>query len=195
MDEEICKVEGCNNPVKHKKWQECGPHYHRFRTYGDYTTLKRTTSNATWDERLTPDKWTVTPGPLSTPCWLWNPKLSDQGYAVIKYHQKAYKVYRVMWERANGETIPAGMSACHRCDNPACVNPEHIFIGTHDENMRDMISKGRQSAPRGLTDDQVRTIRAAVKGGARQKDVCDAMGIGSDTVSRIVNYKLYKNVI
>lgn len=99
-----------------------------------------------------------------------------------------------MWERANGEKIPPGKAALHRCDQPSCVNPGHIFIGTQLDNIQDMVSKGRQRAPRGLTDDQVRAIRAMVKGGMKQTEVANLMGIDSGTVSRIVNRKLYKTV-
>lgn len=190
----MCKVEGCTRDVTRKKWGECESHYYRRTTYGNYDEQRRTQSNASWDERLTEDKWTVTPGPLETDCWIWGRTLNSDGYATIKYHQKAYKVYRVMWERLHGRRIPEGKSALHRCDTPSCINPHHIFIGTQEDNIRDMVSKGRQRAPRGLTDDQVRQVRAMVRGGMRQSEVMRVMGLDSSTVSRIVNRKIYRNV-
>lgn len=190
----MCKVEGCTRDVTRKKWGECESHYYRRTTYGNYDEQRRTQSNASWDERLTEDKWTVTPGPLETDCWIWGRTLNSDGYATIKYHQKAYKVYRVMWERLHGRRIPEGKSALHRCDTPSCINPHHIFIGTQEDNIRDMVSKGRQRAPRGLTDDQVRQVRAMVRGGMRQSEVMRVMGLDSSIVSRIVNRKIYRNV-
>lgn len=194
MNRETCKVEGCTEAVTRRKWQECESHFYRRTTYGNYDEQRRTRSNATWDDRLTEDKWAVTPGPLETDCWIWQGTLNSDGYATIKYKQKTFKVYRVMWERFHGETIPPGKSALHRCDTPACMNPRHIFIGTQIDNIRDMVSKGRQSSNRGLTDDEVRTIRAMVRGGMRQSEVVQLMGVDSGTVSRIVNRKLYKHV-
>lgn len=194
MNENTCKVPGCQKPIRVKRTQECSVHYLRFRASGDYTT-KRTPSNATWDERLTPDNWTETPGPLETPCWIWKMKPNSQGYAVMKYHQKAYKVYRVMWERHNGKKIPPGINACHRCDTPSCVNPEHIFLGTQQDNIADMVSKGRQSSYRKLSDDEIRSIRAMVRGGMRQSEVSRVTGVDSGTVSRVVNRKLYRHVV
>lgn len=191
---DICSVDGCDREVYRKPRQECMTHYHRFRRHGDYDTVLRTPSSYTWEERLTPDKWNEVPGPLDTPCWIWKMKPNSDGYAVMKYRQKAYKVYRVMWERSTGQTIPAGMSALHRCDTPACVNPTHIRIGTQEENIADMMSKGRQRSSRGLTDTQVRTIKALVRGGMRQSEVCRLLGVDSSTVSRIITGKLYRDV-
>lgn len=113
----------------------------------------------------------------------------------MKYLQREYKVYRVMWERANDRAIPEGLNACHRCDVRNCVNPEHIFIGTQVENIADMVSKGRQRSSRALSDDQVRAIRAMVRGGMRQAEVVRLLDIDSSTVSRIVTRALYKDVV
>lgn len=194
MSEHTCKVDGCTRDVTRKKYQECESHFYRRTTYGNYDEQRRTRSNDSWDERLTVDKWVVSPGPLETDCWIWQRTLNSDGYATIKYHQRTYKVYRVTWERLHGTHIPPGKSALHRCDTPACINPYHIFIGTQVDNINDMVSKGRQNSPKGLTDDQVRQIRAMVRGGMRQSEVVRAMGVASSTVSLIINRKLYKNV-
>ena len=76
-------------------------------------------------------------------CWLWQGGVARR-YGVIKIEGKTKRVHRVVWELNNG-SIPDGMFVCHSCDVPRCVNPEHLFIGTHTDNMRDMIQKGRKS--------------------------------------------------
>ncbi len=79
-------------------------------------------------------------------CWNWLGAKNGNGYGRIAA-ETGRRVYphRVAWELTNGP-IPAGLFACHSCDNPLCCNPAHIFIGTHTDNMRDMHAKGRNGA-------------------------------------------------
>jgi hypothetical protein len=78
-------------------------------------------------------------------CWLWGGKKNACGYGVIvsgNISPRAYGAHRVAWELAYGP-IPKGKCVCHHCDTPACVRPDHLFLGTHKENMHDMIAKDR----------------------------------------------------
>lgn len=102
-------------------------------------------------------------------CWIWQAQLNNKGYGVFMYYSKKLRrksrqmyAHRVSWTLTYG-AIPDAMRVLHKCDNPPCCNPEHLFLGTQADNMNDMASKGRsgkggQNAK--VTPDQVRAIRS-----------------------------------
>ena len=75
-------------------------------------------------------------------CWIWTGARDRDGYGCYDLEGHHTRAHRVSWRIYHGE-IPSGLWVLHHCDNPCCVNPEHLFLGTHLDNMRDMVSKGR----------------------------------------------------
>lgn len=75
-------------------------------------------------------------------CWLWTRYRQSHGYGAMYFNSTRQLTHRISWQLANG-AIPPGMNVLHRCDVGACVNPDHLFLGTQPDNVRDMIDKGR----------------------------------------------------
>lgn len=98
-------------------------------------------------------------------CWLWTGSTNRHGYGYVGVpgYRRPILAHRVAWELTNG-LIPRGLLVLHRCDNPPCVRPDHLFIGTHADNMQDAKEKGRttqgqRNAASKLTDERVLLIR------------------------------------
>lgn len=75
-------------------------------------------------------------------CWLWTKFVNSNGYGRLTYRRKQYSAHRIAFLLAVGD-IPPGLNVLHRCDNPPCVRPDHLFLGTQADNMRDMAQKNR----------------------------------------------------
>ncbi len=98
-------------------------------------------------------------------CWIWNATRNEDGYGRVWHpQQRLESAHRASWEMEHG-SIPMDMRVLHACDNPPCVNPAHLFLGTQLTNVRDCIKKGRQKLPKSptvrLTADQVHAVRSA----------------------------------
>ena len=128
----MCKVENCVRPKVAQGY--CGMHYQRLQKWGDPNFVKQKLGR-TEAEKFWPNV-RVTPG-----CWIWTAPLVG-GYGRIFLNGKAKKAHRTSYE-LNVATIPDGLLVLHRCDNRKCVNPDHLFLGTHLDNCLDKMKKGR----------------------------------------------------
>lgn len=137
---------------------------------------------------------------FDSPCWEWIGSTSPKGYPVFSISGKTLQVHRAVWEHANG-IIPKGLCACHRCDNPLCINPNHIFIGTRADNNFDRDSKGRHVALRGeshgmhrLTEEQIKEIRLLASQGIPHTHLERKFDLSGGHVGQIVHRKIWRHV-
>lgn len=120
-------------------------------------------------------------------CWLWTGATNGKGYGRFGVGGKNKFAHRVAYEMSRG-AIPLGMIVMHRCDTPACVNPNHLICGTVAENNSDMVAKGRASPPpvlktnAKLTANQARQIRKSPLGNLL---LASAFGVNPSTISKI----------
>ena len=82
-------------------------------------------------------------------CWEWTSEKTEKGYGRLRVNGKNVRAHRLSYQLFVGE-IPKGLFVCHSCDNPGCVNPEHLFVGTCMDNIHDMIVKGRHPTSKAL---------------------------------------------
>lgn len=136
-------------------------------------------------------------------CWDWIGAIYTKGYGAFNmgYGKGNMVAHRVMWELVNGP-IPKGMFVCHHCDNPRCVNPAHLFLGTAKDNTADMTAKKRYNgrfknggiAPtRKFSSEQVRLIREEY-GKLNQYELADKYGVRQSTIGRIIRREVYQEV-
>lgn len=142
-------------------------------------------------------------------CWIWTGAQRQAfGYGMFSIGRKSISTHRYSWLLHNG-AIPDGLQVLHHCDNPRCVNPAHLFLGTQKDNVRDARDKGRLGqqvnpmcmARRGeingkskLNDSAVRLIRRMRQDGYKLREIADTIGISVPVVSAVATGRTWKHV-
>lgn len=154
----------------------------------------------TWTEEQKSKFWAQIRKGESWECWEWSGPKSPDGYGLVPPHRRL-RAHRVAWILAKGEPIPKGMCICHICDNPACCNPGHLWLGTQEENVKDMVVKSRQRPSRGerngnakLTEAQVRRIREMYTQSWSLDKLAAEFHVGPTTVWQIVRGTTWRHV-
>ncbi len=134
-------------------------------------------------------------------CWNWTGGILRGGYGQIHIDKKLHQAHRLSWQLHNG-TIPRGMHVLHKCDNPSCIRPIHLFLGTAKDNALDREAKSRGADHKGmkngrskLTELQVRKIRQiSEEQGITQGELAEIFNISRPVVNFIINKKAWQHV-
>ena len=131
---------------------------------------------------------------MPSDCWEWQKSLDRDGYGYFWYDSKTSRGHKYAWELYFGDR--GGLCVLHTCDNPCCVNPDHLFLGTHQDNVKDRDSKGRQVKGSKqhlskLTEEQVRAIR---KDSRKHRIIANEYNIAKSNIWFIKSRTTWKHV-
>lgn len=192
MEKPTCTIPGCGKTkIMARGW--CGTHYKRWYRHGDPLAQvnRRAPNGATPEERLRDVGWTIIQRrPDLTPCWEWDGLTDRAGYGRIWDGERVAATHRVAFATWAGPLAPTD-HVLHRCDNPPCMNPEHLHPGDDATNMAEMVTRKRaangERRPHKLTDADVAAIRKAYTGErGQQTHLAEQYGVAQSRISVIV---------
>ena len=190
-----CSIPGCLNTPRTGR-NMCASHCHKKWRYGSPLICPRkpTVPGRFWSKV---DK-TGPLHPVLGRCWVWTGGKYQNGYGMFWYKGKNRGAHRIAWEINEG-VDPGELAVLHHCDNPSCVRPSHLFLGTDSDNTKDMYSKVRDGAPEGetchfakLTESKVQKIRNQCREGLSVQVVARNFDVSRSTVYRILEGTTWK---
>lgn len=130
-------------------------------------------------------------------CWLWT-GATARNYGILTINYKSYYAHRLAWTLTYGP-IRKNLHVLHHCDQPKCVNPKHLFLGSHADNMADMVKKDRQAkgelhSKTKLTDDNVREIHRLYSEGVKQNIIAQKFNMSVSSIYNIVKGRRWKHI-
>ena len=193
MHDPTCSIPGCGKTkIMARGW--CGTHYKRWYRHGDplAEVNRRAPDGATPEQRLNSVGWaTFNRRPHLTPCWEWSGLTDRAGYGRVFDGQRVAAAHRVAYATWVGP-LADGVHVLHQCDNPPCINPDHLHTGDDAANMAEMVARkrsdnGERRWSSKLTDQDVADIRAAYTGErGQQARLAERYGVASSWISMIV---------
>lgn len=193
---QCCSCDGCEKPLRRGSGY-CAMHYWRLRRTGTLAGIRPVISLAERFARHTPTR-------PQDGCWVWTGTRQTRqdgcgGYGVLSRQTPMIYAHRYSYEQTHGP-IPEGLLVRHMCDNPPCVNPAHLLVGTAQDNINDKIERGRQ--PRGqthccarLTEADVLSIRAQATAGRGPTLLAKEFGVARTTVQAIVEGRTWRHLL
>ena len=190
MSDRRCSVPGCGR--KHSVHGLCRSHWSRVQKTGDVQADIPLRHYRPIGLSLSETFEYFMPGTPGTDCWEWTGSRNQAGYGVVRMTDSSFPAHRVSYELFIGP-IPEGWCVCHRCDNPPCCNPNHLFVGTKDDNNQDKVAKGRNDAT--LTAEDVTKIRNLyANGDVLQRELAQTFGVSRSNITMIISRKTWRHI-
>jgi len=183
--EKFCETVGCCNPN----------HYH--------LKNKDINKQIIFNKRLLKRFWSKVDIKGEDDCWEWKRCVGNKGYGHFNLSYKTIRSHRLSYMIANNlQYIDPNIAVCHRCDNPSCVNPKHLFIGTFWDNNQDRHSKGRDGSAKGenhgnaklKTNQVLEIIKLYAQSAISRKDLADTYNVSESCIDKIVDNKSWKHI-
>jgi hypothetical protein len=202
-EKQFCSIENCENKYFCKGF--CEKHYKKNKKYGDPLAGKSQTQS---QNKAGTKEYIYENSEIDiNDCWVWKRSKNHKGYGLLTFKGKSILAHRLSYLTFVGE-IPNNLHVLHTCDNPTCVNPKHLFLGTNQDNMKDMVNKNRQARGENAGNskllqkevDEIRTLwsvelaeRAKGKGiQLTQRKLAKRFKVGHQHISDILNNKRWK---
>lgn len=190
--EGLCSVDGCKS--KAVKRGLCDKHYFRLQKYGD--------PEKCMFERDDPEKINIINRirkncivSKKTGCWEWQKYRNKAGYGRVTYKGEKWSVHRLSYTEFVGE-VPEDTLVLHKCDNPCCCNPEHLYIGNHTDNIRDVYIRDRRdkNSHNEIIDKYTAIQIFGLLGEKSNKEIAEIVGVSPQSVERIRRKKTHRNI-
>ena len=190
----ICRIDGCIKCVEGHEL--CTKHYTRWRRYGDPFYVHCNVGEGDTPEQRFWSKVAVTAD--DEKCWEWLGDPSAKWYGEFRVNHKRWGTHQYSWFLANGRE--PRLQILHKCDNPRCVNPKHLYEGTQQQNVQDMIDRNRHNRGEDVpnskyVEGQIREVKQWLRDGLTCKEISRKNGMPRTTVSAIKFDRIWKHIV